>query len=43
MTEIFYTIVLFNILIILFKMFEKYNVDNLQALIYDLDAINQMY
>ena len=35
MTEIFYTIVLFNILIILFKMFEKYNVDNLQALIFN--------
>ena len=33
MNEILYTIVLFNILIILFKMFEKYNVDNLQALI----------
>ena len=33
MNEILYTLVLFNILIILFKMFEKYNVDNLQALI----------
>lgn len=33
MTEIFLTIILFNILIIFFKMFEKYNVDNLQALI----------
>ena len=33
MIEIFYTIVLFNILIIIFKMFEKYNINNLQALI----------
>ena len=33
MIEIFYTIVLFNILIIIFKMFEKYNINILQALI----------
>ncbi|MBT7480925.1 MAG: EamA family transporter [Flavobacteriales bacterium] len=33
MINILYTILLFNILIIVFKMFEKYNVDNLQALI----------
>jgi len=33
MINIIYTILLFNILIIIFKMFEKYKVDNLQALI----------
>ena len=33
MINIIYTILLFNILIIIFKMFEKYNIDNLQALI----------
>ncbi len=33
MTNIIYTILLFNVLIIVFKMFEKYKVDNLQALI----------
>ena len=33
MSNILYTILLFNILIVVFKMFEKYNVDNLQALI----------
>ena len=33
MLNILYTILLFNVLIIVFKMFEKYNVDNLQALI----------
>jgi len=33
MSNIIYTILLFNVLIIVFKMFEKYNVDNLQALI----------
>jgi len=33
MINVLYTILLFNILIIVFKMFEKYNVDNLQALI----------
>lgn len=33
MLNIIYTILLFNILIIAFKMFEKYKVDNLQALI----------
>ena len=33
MNNIIYTILLFNILIIAFKMFEKYKVDNLQALI----------
>jgi len=33
MPNIIYTILLFNVLIIVFKMFEKYNVDNLQALI----------
>jgi drug/metabolite transporter (DMT)-like permease len=33
MNNILYTILLFNILIIVFKMFEKYKVDNLQALI----------
>ena len=35
MIEIFYTIVLFNILIIIFKMFEKYNINILQALIFN--------
>jgi len=35
MLEIFYTIVLFNILIIIFKMFEKYNINILQALIFN--------
>ena len=35
MIEIFYTIVLFNILIIIFKMFEKYNINTLQALIFN--------
>ena len=33
MDNIIYTILLFNILIIVFKMFEKYKVDNLQGLI----------
>ena len=33
MINIIYTILLFNILIIGFKMFQKYKVDNLQALI----------
>ncbi len=33
MINIIWTILLFNILIIIFKMFQKYNVDNLQALI----------
>lgn len=33
MINILYTILLFNILIIVFKMFQKYEVDNLQALI----------
>ncbi len=33
MTNIIYTILLFNVLIIIFKLFEKYNIDNLQALI----------
>ena len=33
MISIVYTVLLFNVLIILFKLFEKYNVDNLQALI----------
>jgi drug/metabolite transporter (DMT)-like permease len=33
MYNIIYTILLFNVLIIVFKMFEKYKVDNLQALI----------
>jgi len=33
MINIIYTILLFNVLIIVFKMFEKYKVDNLQALI----------
>ena len=33
MINIIYSILLFNILIIVFKMFEKYKVDNLQALI----------
>ena len=35
MIEIFYTIVLFNILIMIFKMFEKYNINILQALIFN--------
>ncbi len=35
MIEIFYTIALFNILIIIFKMFEKYNINILQALIFN--------
>lgn len=35
MIEIFYTIFLFNILIIIFKMFEKYNINILQALIFN--------
>jgi len=35
MIEIFCTIVLFNILIIIFKMFEKYNINILQALIFN--------
>ena len=35
MIEVFYTIVLFNILIIIFKMFEKYNINSLQALIFN--------
>lgn len=33
MIYILYTIVVFNLLIIIFKFFDKYNVDNLQALI----------
>ena len=33
MLSIIYTILLFNILIIIFKMFQKYKVNNLQALI----------
>ncbi len=33
MLNILYTVLLFNVLIIVFKMFGKYNVDNLQALI----------
>lgn len=33
MINIIYTILLFNVLIIIFKMFEKYKIDNLQALI----------
>jgi len=33
MTYILYTVLLFNILIIIFKLFEKFKVDNLQALI----------
>ncbi len=33
MINIIYTILLFNVLIIVFKMFEKYKVDNLQGLI----------
>ena len=33
MISIIYTVLLFNILIVLFKMFQKYKVDNLQALI----------
>ena len=33
MHNIIYTILLFNILIVVFKMFQKYKVDNLQALI----------
>jgi len=33
MINVIYTILLFNVLIIIFKMFEKYKVDNLQALI----------
>ena len=32
MINIIYTVLLFNILIIFFKLFEKYNVDNIQAL-----------
>ena len=32
MNNIIYTVLLFNLLIILFKLFDKYNVDNLQAL-----------
>ena len=35
MINIIYTILLFNILIIVFKMFEKYRVDNLQGLIFN--------
>ena len=35
MINIIYTIVLFNILIIAFKMFEKYRVDNLQGLLFN--------
>lgn len=35
MTNIIYSIVLFNILIVIFKMFEKYNVNNIQALIFN--------
>ena len=35
MINIIYTILLFNILIIVFKMFEKYKVDNLQGLIFN--------
>ncbi len=33
MTYILYTVLLFNLLIIIFKLFERYKVDNLQALI----------
>ena len=33
MINVIFTILLFNILIIVFKMFQKYEVDNLQALI----------
>ena len=35
MINIIYTILLFNILIIVFKMFQKYKVDNLQGLIFN--------
>ena len=35
MINIIYTILLFNILIIVFKMFEKYKIDNLQGLIFN--------
>jgi len=35
MTNIIYSILLFNILIVVFKMFEKYNVNNIQALIFN--------
>jgi len=35
MINIIYTIILFNILIIVFKMFERYKVDNLQGLIFN--------
>ena len=35
MIEILYTILLFNLLIILFKMFEKFNINTLQALIFN--------
>ena len=35
MTNIIFTILLFNILIIVFKMFERYKVDNLQGLIFN--------
>ena len=35
MISIIYTILLFNILIIVFKMFEKYKIDNLQGLIFN--------
>ena len=32
MINILYTIILFNILLIFFKLFKKYNIDNIQAL-----------
>ena len=35
MINIFYTIFLFNILIVLFKFFQKYNINTLQALIFN--------
>jgi len=35
MIEVLYTIFLFNILIVIFKMFEKYNINILQALIFN--------
>ena len=33
MSNIIYTILLFNLVIIIFKLFQKYQIDNLQALI----------
>ena len=35
MINIIYSIILFNVLIIIFKMFVKYKIDNLQALIFN--------